>query len=255
MTELVHLDVDTSIATVTLDSPSNRNALSRRLVAELHAHLSTAVNAAQVRAVVITGTGPVFCAGGDLKEMSRTVALDQPGLPSFADVLGLIMECPIPVVVKMNGPARAGGLGIVAAGDIAIAPATATFAFSEVKIGVAPAMIAVPCTRRMTPRSISRYFLTGESFDAATAEQVGLVSIVTDDVDSACAGIVGALRGAGPNALRAAKELIPVARNLELGDALATMEKESARLFASNEGQEGMAAFVAKRKPEWAQFD
>ncbi|NKY34673.1 enoyl-CoA hydratase [Nocardia speluncae] len=254
MTELVHLEIDAAIATVTLDSPSNRNALSRRLVAELRAHLNTAMCDTQVRAVIITGTGPVFCAGADLKERSRPADPGQPD-PSFADILRLIMEGPTPVVVKMNGPARAGGLGIVAASDIAIAPTTATFAFSEVKIGVAPAMIAVPCTRRMTPRSVSRYFLTGETFDATTAEKVGLVSIVTDDVDSACAGIAAALRDAGPNALAAAKKLIPIARNLELGDALTTMERESAELFASSEGQEGMAAFVAKRKPEWAQFD
>lgn len=250
MTELVHLSIDASIATITLDSQSNRNALSRQVVTELHAHLQSAMNDSEVRAVVLTGAGPVFCAGGDLKERNQTVDQGTFGA-SFADILALIMESATPVVVKMNGPARAGGLGLVAASDIAIAPAEATFAFSEVKIGVAPAMIAVPCARRMTPRSVSRYFLTGETFDAATAQEVGLVSIVSNDVNQTLDEISSALRAAGPNALRATKSLIPVARDSEIRDALTIMENESARLFESSEGQEGIASFVEKRKPSW----
>lgn len=254
MTVLVHSTVEKSIATITLDSPSNRNALSRQLIHELHGHLKAATCDADVRAIVLTATGPVFCAGGDLKERNRSTDQGEAGA-SFADIIGLIMEGKTPVVAKMNGPARAGGLGLIAASDIAIAPDTATFAFSEVKIGVAPAMIAVPCSRRMTPRAISRYFLTGETFDAQTALDVGLISIVSADVDAECAQILTALREAGPQALQAAKALIPVARDLPLGEALSTMEMESAKLFASSEGQEGIAAFVEKRRPQWAQFD
>jgi methylglutaconyl-CoA hydratase len=249
MTELVHLDVADGIATVTLDSPRNRNALSTQLVSELHQHLRTAMDDTAVRAVVLTGTGPVFCAGADLKER-RTSTDEQPGT-SFADVLSLIMTGPVPVIVKMNGPARAGGLGMVAAADIAIAPADATFAFSEVRIGVAPAMIAVPCSRKMTPRGISRYFLSGETFDASTALDIGLVSMVSDDVDAACEELVAAFRLGAPGALRAAKALIPQAREGDVAGALEMMEKESARLFAGPEAQEGMAAFVEKRAPAW----
>jgi methylglutaconyl-CoA hydratase len=205
----------------------------------------------EVRAILLTATGPVFCAGGDLKEqrMKDAPAQDE---PSFADVLATVMNGPTPVVVKMNGPAREGGLGLVAASDIAVAPTSASFAFSEVRIGVAPAMIAVPCTRRMSARSVSRYFLTGETFDAVTAAEIGLVTMAVDDVDAACDALVAALRLAGPNALRAAKQLISDASTLEISEALATMERESRRLFASEEAREGMLAFLEKRPPAWA---
>lgn len=252
MTELVHLDIDDSIATITLDSPSNRNALSRQLVRELDAHLRAAMADPALRAIVLTGTGSVFCAGGDLKER-RISAEETADQPSFASVLKLVMTGSTPVVVKMNGPARAGGLGLIAAADIAIAPSGATFAFTEVKIGVAPAMIAVPCTRSMTRRSVSRYFLTGSTFDAQTAKEIGLVSIVSDDVDAACDQVLDELRAAAPGALRAAKALIGEARDNEVGVALATMEAESIRLFSSAEAMEGMAAFAEKRTPAWAQ--
>ncbi|MGW5416843.1 enoyl-CoA hydratase-related protein [Actinomadura geliboluensis] len=248
--ELVHLTVHNSIATITLDSPSNRNALSRQLVGELGAHLHTAMNDPEVRAIVLTATGTVFCAGGDLKERGIATADDQDA-PSFADILHTIMTGATPVVLKLNGPARAGGLGLIAAADIAIAPSEATFAFSEVRIGVAPAIIAVPCTRKMTARSIARYFLTGATFDAAAAKEAGLVTIVSDDVEASCAEVLTALRLAAPGALRAAKALITQARDQELGAALTAMEAESARLFSSDEAKEGMAAFLEKRAPSW----
>lgn len=252
VTELVHLDIHDSIATITLDSPSNRNALSRQLVRELDGHLRAAMAEPSVRAILLTGTGPIFCAGGDLKERANSVE-QAAGEPSFADVLELIMSGSTPVVVRMNGPARAGGLGMIAAADIAIAPSSATFAFSEVKIGVAPAMIAVPCTRTMTRRSVSQYFLTGSTFDAQTAKEIGLVSIVSDDVEVTCQEILDDLRAAAPGALQAAKALIAEARDNEVSTALATMEAESIRLFSTAEAKEGMAAFVEKRTPSWAQ--
>lgn len=251
MTELVHLTTERGVATITLDSPHNRNALSRQLVTELGAHLRTAIGDDAIRVVVLTATGPTFCSGGDLKER-RDVPASHDGT-SFADILSLIMTGPTPVLVRLNGPTRAGGLGLVAAADIAVAPRTATFAFSEVRIGVAPAMIAVPCTRRMTPRSISRYFLTGEAFDATAAQEAGLVSVVTDDIDRTCAELIAAFRLAAPGALRACKTLIDEARERDLPDALATMATESALLFSAPEAQEGMAAFADKRLPAWAQ--
>lgn len=250
MTQLVQFDVATGVATITLDSPGNRNALSRRLVHELHGHLKEATKDPNVRVIVITATGPVFCAGGDLKE--RAGEAQTPEGDSFAEVLSTIMKASTPVVVKMNGPARAGGLGLVAAADISIAPTDTTFAFSEVRIGVAPAMIAVPCTRRMTPRAVSRYFLTGETFDASEAQRCGLVSVVTDDVDTACSALLDAFRLAGPQALRAAKALIDEASDPDLDRALKAMEAESTRLFSTSEAQEGMAAFKQKRLPTWA---
>ncbi|MDN5743969.1 MAG: enoyl-CoA hydratase family protein [Nocardioidaceae bacterium] len=245
------LAVERAVATVTLESPSNRNALSTRLVMELHDTLRTALDDDSVRAVVLTGAGPVFCAGADLKERRSENA--EPPRVSFPEVLEMIHSSDKPVVVKMNGPARAGGLGLVAAADIAIAPSAATFAFSEVHIGVAPAMIAVPCTRRMTARSVHRYFLTGETFDAPTAAQIGLVTMAVEDVDAACDSILESLRRAAPGALAATKGLIEEARDVEFGTALRSMEAESMRLFSGDEAREGMSAFLEKRKPAWVQ--
>lgn len=251
MTELVHRHDSAAIATITLDSPTNRNALSRQLVRELHTHLTEAISCDDVRAIVLTGNGPVFCAGADLKERRAGGAVD-PDAPKFIDILDLIMSAPKPIITKMNGPARAGGVGIVAASDIAIAPTNATFAFSEVRIGVAPAMIGVPCVRRMTSRSVSRYFLTGETFDAATAVDAGLVTMAVDDVDAAGDEIMDAFRLASPAALASAKGLIEAAGDGTPIEALLLMEKESARMFALPEAQEGMRAFAEKRSPSWA---
>lgn len=252
MTELVHRTDDRGVATIVLDSPTNRNALSRRLVDELYGHIHDACCSPDVRVIVLTGTGPVFCAGADLKERRQS---DEPAQQNtMPDILALMMNSATPVVVKMNGPARAGGLGIIAASDIAIAPSSATFAFSEVRIGVAPAIIAVPCVRRMTPRSVSRYFLTGETFDAATAVDVGLITMAVDDVDDACADILTAFRLASPDAVATAKDLIDIARRLPIPDGLERMKVESAKYFRSPAAQEGMRAFTEKRPPSWARL-
>src|SRR5690606_3780786 len=159
MTELVHRNVEDGVATVTLDSPRNRNALSARLLADLDAHLKAALADDAVRVIVLTGTGPVFCSGADLKEQRDPDSA--PVTASMPDVLTMIWESPKPVVCRLNGTARAGGIGLVTACDFAIAPDTATFAFSEVRLGVVPAMIAVPVLRRVNPRAAAEYFMTG----------------------------------------------------------------------------------------------
>jgi enoyl-CoA hydratase len=247
MTELVHFSVDRGIARIELDSPHNRNALSRRLCAELDAHLSTAGADSAVRAVELTHTGSVFCAGADLSEAASG--------PSITEVMiGLlrrIVEMPKPVVARIDGHVRAGGLGLVGAADIAVASRRATFAFTEVLIGVAPAMITLTTLSRMTERAASRYLLTGETFDAATAAQVGLISVAVDDIDQATAALYDQLRKCSPQGLAETKPLTSRRIRDAFDDRAADLAALSARLFATDEAREGMQAFLEKRSPSW----
>jgi methylglutaconyl-CoA hydratase len=250
VSELVRNEVTGGIATVTLDSPANRNALSSRLLTELRAALTGALGDDGVRAVVLTGAGPVFCSGADLKE-SRVSPGAAPGLNTA--VLQLIWDSSKPVICRVNGSARAGGLGLIAACDIAVAPRSATFAFSEVRVGATPATIAVTCLRRMEPRAAAEYFLTGEAFGAPRAEQIGLLTRAVPDPDldqeiGRCTGLL--LRGA-PGALAATKTVLREAAALPVPDGLARMAALSAERFASAEAQEGLAALAEKREPAW----
>ncbi|CAM4059261.1 enoyl-CoA hydratase-related protein [Kibdelosporangium persicum] len=245
--ELVHIAVDRGVATITLDSPHNRNALSRQLRSELRGHLSTAVGDDNVRVIVLDHTGPVFCAGMDLKEAGGASAGDQ-GVNEFPEILEQIRTSPKPVVAKLAGPARAGGVGIVAAADIAVAASTATFAFTEVRIGVVPAVISVTVLPRLLPRAAHELFLTGETFDAARAVAIGLINsaVPAEELDAEVRRYTGMLVLGGPVALAATKELLRSGP----GDFPA-MLKLSAEFFASQEGQEGITAFAQKRKPTW----
>lgn len=249
--ELVHLDVTRGIATITLDSPHNRNALSRQLVGELDQHLKTAYGRDDVRAVLLTATGTVFCAGADLKE--QAAADGPPDTRPIADIMLGILEAPKPVVTRLNGHTRAGGTGIVGASDMVIAPRGATFAFPEVRIGVAPAMIAVTTSRQMSPRSVSRYFLTGETIDADEAARIGLVTTAVDpdELDTTTQGILDALRLASPNALAATKRLLRDIDGMEASDAFNFTAEVSAKMFASADAREGIGAFFEKRQPSW----
>ncbi|WP_034276681.1 enoyl-CoA hydratase family protein [Haloechinothrix halophila] len=251
--ELVHYVVDRGVATITLDSPSNRNALSSQLRAELKQHLTSAIDDNAVRVIVLDHTGPVFCAGMDLKEARGSGAGDQ-GVNEFPQLLTQIMTSPKPVVAKLAGPARAGGVGIVAAADIAVAVEDATFAFSEVRIGVVPAVISIPVLPRLLPRAAHELFLTGEQFTAKRAADIGLINsaVPADALDDEVGRFVKALVAGGPQAVAATKELL---RGDVTADDLAKsfndMLSLSARFFASEEGQEGITAFAQKRKPNW----
>lgn len=248
--ELVHLDLERSIATVTLDSPANRNALSRRLVEELRARIEAVADDEAVRAVVLTGTGTVFCSGADLSEATSGGGAGGPG---YADLLGLVWGLPKTVVVKLNGHVRAGGLGLVAAADIVVAPVAATLAFAEVRIGVAPAMIAVLCARQMAPRALSRYMLTGERFDATEAVSAGLVTMAVDadDLDRRTDELLDEIRATEPGAVAETKRLIRELPSLDVANGLAYAAEVSRRLFGSPEAAEGIAAFKEKRRPSW----
>ncbi|MGY2002572.1 enoyl-CoA hydratase-related protein [Blastococcus sp. SYSU DS1024] len=238
-------------AVLTLDSPHNRNALSRALVEQLHAALAAALADAEVRVVVLTGAGPVFCSGADLKEQRAGGAPGAVGLP---EVLTLLLTGPKPVVARVNGPARAGGLGLIAACDLAVGPAGATFAFSEVRIGVAPAIIAVPVLRRMDPRAARELFLTGEPFDGARAGAAGLLDrVVPDDrLDAAVDELVEQLGRGAPEALAVTKRLLRELPGADLQDDFRRMAEVSAERFASAEAREGIAALLEKRRPDWA---
>ena len=248
--ELVHRAVADEVATITLDSPRNRNALSAQVRRELHDHLDAAIADPAVRVVVLTHTGPVFCSGMDLRE-SRGAGPQ--GIMEFAPILRTVLSSPTPVVARVAGPARAGGVGLVAACDLAVAAETATFAFTEVRIGVVPAVIAVPVLPRLLPRAAHELFLTGETFDAARAAAIGLVNraVPADRLDAEVARYVAMLRLGAPGALAATKEVLRSRPGADLDAGFDAMRELSARSFASAEGQEGMAAFAEKRPPAW----
>jgi methylglutaconyl-CoA hydratase len=253
--ELVHLEVARGVATITLDSAHNRNALSRRLLADLERHVQTAMADERARVVVLTGAGPVFCSGADLKEPPRAMASDEATAPGgLVGIVTALWESPKPVVGRINGATRAGGLGLMCACDIVVAVDTATFAFSEVRIGVAPAIISVVTLPRLGPTRGLELFLTGDVFDARTAAGYGFISaaVPPDELDAAVRRYLDSLLRGGPNALGEAKRLVHEVPGLPMAEAFRRMATLSARLFASEEAREGMTAFAEKRPPRWA---
>jgi methylglutaconyl-CoA hydratase len=253
VTELVHSSTAGGVTTLTLDSPPNRNALSPQLMAELAAGLRAAVEDDAVRVVVLSHAGHVFCSGMDLK--ATAAAGDSAGMPVSAvpELLTQIWESPKPVVARVGGPARAGGIGLVAACDIAVAGASATFAFTEVRLGVVPAVISVPVLPRLLPRAAHELFLTGEVFGADRAAAIGLVnSAVADEVlDEEVVRYVELLGQGAPGALAATKQLLRRPSTGSMAADFAEMAALSAERFASEEGREGVAAFAEKRRPSW----
>ena len=255
---LVHLEVSSSVATITLDSPYNRNALSAQLTSELETHVRAALADDQVRVVVLTGTGPVFCSGADLTEQRERNASGQSsgvvGMGGLPAILTAIWESPKPVIGRINGAARAGGLGLVAACDITVAIDTATFGFSEVRLGVIPAVISVVCLPKLGASRCMELFLTGEPFTSAQAEAWGLVNraVSAADLDASVAAYVTNLLKGSPRALAGAKDLVRRVPGMSLGEGFTWASAESARYFASEEALEGMIAFAEKRPPRWA---
>ena len=252
MTELVHLTLEAGIATITLDSPANRNALSAQLRRELLDALRSTAEDAVVRVVVLTHTGPVFCSGMDLKE-SRDASSGDQGVNEFPAILEQIWTHPKPVLARLAGPARAGGVGMVAAADIAIAAHEATFAFTEVRIGVVPAVISVTVLPRLLPRPAHELFLTGETFDAQRAAAVGLLNatVPAAELDAEVARYTGMLMMGAPEALALTKQMLRRTPAPTMAEDFAAMRELSAARFASEEGQEGIRAFAEKRLPSW----
>ncbi|MET8146553.1 enoyl-CoA hydratase-related protein [Sphaerisporangium sp. NPDC005288] len=260
MTALVGYQARGGVATVTLDSPANRNALSVRLLGELERALDRALADEGVRVIVLTGAGPVFCSGADLKEQAPAPDArphDAPVTATFPGVMSLIWDSPKPVICRLNGTARAGGLGLVAACDFAIAPDSATFAFSEVRLGVVPAMISVTVLRRVEPRAAAEYFLTGEVFGAARAAEIGLLTraVPAGDLDATVEHYAGMLLRGGPEALAITKQLVRTVPSLPVEEGMRRMAELSAQRFTSPEGQEGIRAFMEKRPASWIPRD
>jgi enoyl-CoA hydratase len=231
------------ITTLTLDSPANRNALSKALVGELTERLDRAGKDSGVRAVVLTHTGNTFCAGADLR--------DPPDPDALVGLFRRIVELRTPVLARVDGHVRAGGLGLLGACDIAVASSASTFAFTEVRIGVAPAVISMPLLPRLDPRAVARYYLTGERFDAAEAARVGLVTAAGPDADQVLEPVLDGLRKASPQALAVTKQLLTI-KVLEAFDRDAVpLTALSAQLFDSSQAREGMTAFLERRDPAW----
>jgi methylglutaconyl-CoA hydratase len=251
--ELVRSVTAAGVTTLTLDSPANRNALSSPLMRQLLDLLGAALTDPAVRAVVLSHTGPVFCSGADLKETAE--ARDSGRVPAemLADVLAAIWEYPKPVVARVAGPARAGGLGLIAAADIAVCSADATFAFSEVRLGVIPAVISATVLPRLAPRAAAELYLTGNVFDGLRAAEIGLVTaaVPAEGLDGAVAGYCDALVRGGPLALAGTKQLLrrPPAETIRAD--LADLAARSAGYFKSAEGREGVTAFREKRAATW----
>lgn len=235
---LVRLDTRDRVATITLDSQANRNALSTRLLAELAEAFAAVLADEAVRVAVLTHEGPAFCSGADLKAPAGPEAL--------AGALQTLWTAPKPVVARVAGHVRAGGVGLVAACDVTVASRASTFAFSEVRIGVAPAVISLVVLPRLGHTRALELLLTGERIDGVQAAAAGLVTEAADDVDGAVARYVGQLLLGAPQALAATKRLIRQPLDF------AEVERLSAELFASDEAREGIRAFLEKRPPAWA---
>jgi enoyl-CoA hydratase len=253
MPTLVHYTVEGPVARITLDSPDNRNALSTKLVSQLHQAFTDATEEYGVRSVVLDHTGGTFCAGADLAEAAGRdpgeVAVDR--ARELTQLLRRILKLPIPVIAAVDGHVRAGGLGLVGACDIAVAGQGSTFALTEARIGVAPSIISLTLLPKMTARAAGRYFVTGEKFGAAEAADMGLITIAADDVATTVASLTAAIGKASPQGLAASKALTTAAI-LEAFDREAEeLTEQSARLFVSEEAREGMMAFLQKRTPNW----
>jgi methylglutaconyl-CoA hydratase len=253
--ELVHLEVSRGVGTITLYSPHNRNALSRQLIADLDRRLTAALDDPGVRVIVLTGAGPAFCSGADLKERRGTGSPSPAGRPGgLVPILTAMWEGPKPIVGRINGPARAGGVGLVAACDIAVAVESATFAVNEVRIGVIPAVVSVVLLPKIGQTRAMELFLTGDPFDARAAVGYGLLTAVApaDRLDRAVGDYVASLLKGAPEALAGCKRLVRDVPKLAMDAGFAEMAERSARFFASDEAREGMTAFAEKRPPHWA---
>ena len=245
MTELVHYEVDDGVGTITLDSPHNRNALSRQLVTELIGRIEeSAVDDSRV--VVLRSADRVFCSGADLSE-AATVSMEDAAAGIIGIMRGIVAH-PKPVVVRLAGPVRAGGLGIVAAADIALCADDVTFAFTESRLGLAPAMISLTVLPRLTSRAAADTFLSGRTFDAAQAAAMGLVTRSVPDIDAAVAHTCVDLMEAHPQGLAETKALLSkhLLANIDLYGA--EMAALSSRLFASDGAREAMTAFLNRAK-------
>lgn len=251
-TEATLYAVRKSAAWITLNRPENRNALSATLVNEVYEHIQAANADPKVRSIVLTGAGPAFCAGADLKNPPGSAAAGGRswGLP---DVLNAMMASPKPVIVAVNGAAFAGGLGLVGAADIVVTVDDVQFSFSEVRIGVIPAIISVVCIPKLGTHNATKLFITGERFTGSQAVTLGLAhrAVPADQLHAAVQEEIDMINLGSPIAVAECKKLVRRVSEIPMEQGFAETAPWSAQLFRSPEGQEGMAAFREKRKPNW----
>jgi enoyl-CoA hydratase/carnithine racemase len=248
--ELVHAVADGGVVTITLDSPANRNALSTRLVSDLNAALDVAeaaIATGTCRAIVLDHVPPAFCAGADLKER-RTGA---PESAPMVRAMTRLIDAEVPTIAAVKGPARAGGVGLMSSCDLVVVRPDIVFAFTEVRIGVAAAIISVPILRRASASKLAAAFLTGEQFSADAAREAGLITHVADDVDATVAALCDGIRMGAPRAVAETKRMLRLVPTLPRDEAFEQMRALSDELFSGPDGAEGMAAFAEKRPPRW----
>lgn len=244
-----------AVLRIRINRPDVRNAFDDETIAELTRAFRDVPG--DVRTVVLSGEGQIFCAGGDLNWMRRTADYsEEENLRDAEALAGLFLavdECPCPVVAQVQGAAFGGGLGLVSVSDVVIAEESAKFCFSEVKLGLVPSVISQFALRKIGESAARRYFLTAEVFDASEARRIGLVHRVVpiDQLDQEVDAVVTAILSNGPQAVRSAKALIRQLRGKTVEEAVSLSTKTIAKARASEEGKEGVAAFLEKRTPAW----
>jgi methylglutaconyl-CoA hydratase len=245
----VRCEVSGGVATLTLNEPESKNALNARIINGIGDGLAAAAADDAVRVVVLTHEGTTFCAGADLKGGGPA---EEPRF-SFPDVLAGIQDSPKPVVAVLRGHCMGGGVGLAAAADLSVASTEVTFGFTEVRIGVAPAMISVVCLPKLSKAHAAELFLTGRKIPAARAAEVGLINraVPPAELDDAVASLLGELVQGGPGALAASKALLATVPGMTRAAAFAHTEEVSASLFRSPEAAEGIAAFRERRPAAW----
>ena len=259
----LRLGTDKQVARITLARPEVRNAFDERLIAELTQALGEIARSFQSdpdqapRALVLTGEGTAFCAGADMNWMRRSARFsreeNEADAGRFASMLRALDELPIPTVARVNGTCLGGGMGLISCCDIIVAADAADFGFTEVRLGIAPAVISTFVLPKIGASGARRYFLTGEVFKAAEARAIGLVHEVVpgEALDATVGRMIDTISGNGPRAVAAAKRLIREGLALRRDDAIENAVRTIAALRTSPEGQEGLGAFLEKRRPAW----
>jgi methylglutaconyl-CoA hydratase len=261
--ETLQLELSHRVAVIWMAREKVRNAFNETMIAELTRAFATLGADREVRAIVLAAQGPAFCAGADLDWMRRMAgySLDENRRDAhlLATMLRTIHDCPKPTIARVQGDAYAGGMGLLAACDVAVASFTAHFCLSETRLGLIPATIGPYVVRAMGEQAARRYFLTAEKFDASEAFRIGLVHEIAppDELDAKVNALLGALMATSDHAVAAAKRLVRDVAHRPIDDALAADTAERiAQIRASDDGREGIASFLAKRKPRWlAQFE
>ncbi|MFH0816216.1 MAG: enoyl-CoA hydratase-related protein [Methanobacteriota archaeon] len=254
---LLKIEPEGALARIVLNRPDAHNAFNGELIYELRAAFEALSADGEARVLILTGAGKSFCAGADLNYMKSMASYgpmeNSKDARELSDMFAAIRSCPKPVIGMINGAAIGGGAGLAAVCDIAIAAESAAFAFSEVKLGLVPAVISPYVVERIGPSAARRLFMTGERFDARTAARLGLVdAAVPDDIlDSVVAEQARQLLSSGPKATGEAKRLVEACKSMPADEIRMHAVAKIAELRGTPEGQEGMAAFLEKRKPSW----